>query len=1289
MRFSGTQGYNGYMSGESHASKEGLFKRLLKAFKSAPPEALPEVPPSGPHSHDSSKKDKDEHKFSSEVNQLWDMMASPSPKAREFIPDVFSKKSLEIPEVRELIVNLLVKVEDTDIYSDRKWLSNRQNEILRIRSDHGLTMEPKDRKVLEDMLDAITRKQDRIKNVDERISENKEEISAIKKGDPKDTEIELKRSIEAIREVDEIKSDPEIQDTISNLEAYLNKDDSAKRRDDGERSPKGYYLEMVYQKIKNRIQEEYTHLNQTNREEYKSKRQILRKKEEALENLQRKLAHHWGRTTGKLDNEDYREVKDYETHKDMLRKDQNYRDYYFYKTLKPILLNYRRESHRDLTSLQLIQRMEDFMEIISETKDPSGNGDEAYGEKLVSHYTTLKNMIYQSHDTDYYAAHPSQGIEEFIQSTAFFTNGYIDFGFQNPMVTLAKRMYEVALFQIRENHQGYIPRRYLEWNASTRDIPIDKMVRQLMLQAIKNGQLYNHPTDPATGEDQIDTFQRLRPSKGGKLGENEKFTMDDLYGGTPSGSSGWRRQLGDLQIASALKQAKALGLVDMRFLEILAKSKGSGSDMKVKNPNDLCSFNMTGLASVPYEAVVQYLEPVIYKYSRFKIGDRKFNAFFNFMIQDKQSFGFEQIQEIIKLHEGGKQKELEKKYGKKIATRLISQDNPFLFSSMWGTMTGWRASMSTTGWDDWRRERLSTANRLTGVGDSYILHEGGGGHGHHHGSTRNKDGFAKAKVDDYFKYEFGEMKKHVKFFKEEFRDGLLKSGDVRLTEIAKNPIEFEKYWKQTGIPKYQDKIDEKSKQEFKKFHGDKEALVMQLERAYKTRIWAQAVMRSPLIVAREWGKENTLESKDFEYLGQGALRRKIIKDILHFDIPEVGLTQEPTKQQQEQLDRITELEGALASISEKARRENRDLTKEDFDDIVDKPGDKSGDPSSTRDLALRYWYAVQGAVLGATGNEAGKVWYEALGIGNADVSDELKSYLIDNHIDLSDEQLEGLRFHKIDFEKISHINIHHTEGKDYADIFHGHEPHGVDLKNALLTGRMIDKDWRFFFSTEDMGWEYLNVVALGERNPVRRAGDLASHVQFSNGLDKLISPAGGALGYHFNEEEFHKAMVEMWGAISGDDADIAYDTCGRVFYNSMLMYRKMVPKYMKIPFFGWGAAKIKGFIRPMSVMQLLVKDVNHADGFGPQDILKQVHLAENAGYVLPTPENPLTGEVDHWTEWNAHSLEARLGASKESIMYDAGNEVFWLIFILLLWNALKQSTADNAEGGGGGGGGHH
>ncbi|OGG15690.1 hypothetical protein A3D77_01530 [Candidatus Gottesmanbacteria bacterium RIFCSPHIGHO2_02_FULL_39_11] len=744
----------------------------------------------------------------------------------------------------------------------------------------------------------------------------------------------------------------------------------------------------------------------------------------------------------------------------------------------------------------------------------------------------------------------------------------------------------------------------------------------------------------------------------------------------------------------------------MRFLEILAKSRGSGSNMKIKNNNDLHSFNMTGLASVPYEAVVQYLEPVIYKYSRFKMGDRKFHAFFNFMIQEKQSFGYKQIREIIQMHEAGDQKGLEKKYGKEIATRLISQDNPFLFSSMWGTMTGWRASMSTTGWDDWRKERMSTANRLTGVGDRYILQagseHGGGEHGGHfdfdedekdlhaHGSTRNKRGYAYEKVKEYFLYEFGGMRDFVQNKKIDLKNEMKSSGDVRLSEIAKNPVEFEKYWRQIGIKRHESEIKEKSKEERRKnFHGNEIELIMQTERAYKARVWAQAVMRSPLIVAREWGKENTLESKEFEYLGQGALRRKILREILHFDLPEMGPTQEPTKQQEEQLNRITVLEGQLASISEKSRRENRDLQDEDFEDIVD---------PDQRVLALRYWHKVQKAVLGAEGNHAGQAWYDALGIQSADLPDdnELRTYILnpengflkpDGKVDLSDERLEGLRSHKIDFNKISqNINIH-ADGKDYADIFHGgHLPPGVN-HDAMLTGRMIDKDWRYFFSTEDMGWEYLNMVALGERNPVRRAGDLASHVQFSQGLDKLIAPAGGAIGPRLNEEEFHKALTEMFTAIEGDDRDVAYDTVQRIFYNSMLMYRKMTPSYYKIPLIGWGAAKIKGFLRPMSVMQILSEPYGqmHADAFGAQDILKQIHMGEAAGYILPSDINPLTGERDHWTEWNAHTLESRLGAGKESLTYDVENYVLFLMFMLLLWQSLKQSNADNAEGGGGGG----
>ena len=73
---------------------KGLLKKILQG--GVPPEALytEPPPPQEARSNSSRHNNNNENEAPRDVDQLWDMMASAPAKAREFIPDVPSKKAL-------------------------------------------------------------------------------------------------------------------------------------------------------------------------------------------------------------------------------------------------------------------------------------------------------------------------------------------------------------------------------------------------------------------------------------------------------------------------------------------------------------------------------------------------------------------------------------------------------------------------------------------------------------------------------------------------------------------------------------------------------------------------------------------------------------------------------------------------------------------------------------------------------------------------------------------------------------------------------------------------------------------------------------------------------------------------------------------------------------------------------------------------------------------------------------------------------------------------------------------
>lgn len=1223
--------------------------------------------------------------LSAEVEKLVDNMTPGSNAHELFQGDRVSKKSFrDVQDLADIFATMAL-VPDSSTMHNVRWLQQRSDELASFINDKTTPFATQEDR---DAIERIKRRIDSMlneykKEVDQDVR-RKEDIQHAKTGQESATWSRLELLMQDPSNV--LNRSPELAQVKAVVEGLI--------RTKGKDATDEENFKDVAAALQKKRKDLVDRMNQTGTKaqqeaEVRRVQALDEQLQETLGAVARAYAETFVTGRGRLNDKAYnRRTGEYnEALVHELQSDEGFRDYWFYHILDPIIKNPRLETHRDLVSLQVISDLEIFMDIVKDAKNDRG---ELIGNKLVNYYTMLKNMIYQTHDMDYYAAHPAQDIKEFSQSTAFFTNRYIDFGFQHPMVALAKRMYEVALLQIREDHGGYIPRRYLEWTADNQNIELDERVKKLVMQAVQNNQYYAPARDPVSGLPDRDRWMRIQQGQEilsdaekaqGKI-EPYLYTVDDLYGGKNARSTDWSRELGDLRIAAATKMAKGLALVDMRFLEILARSKGSGGNIPDQSSTNFYSFGGKGFGSVPYENLVKHIEPMIHYYGRFEIGTRNFLPFFNMLITDNPNWNPQQIREILKLAMDGDHKELREKYGDTVDTKLLLTDNPFSFSGMWGTMTGWRNGMSSEGWDDWERERFSTANKLSFVGDSYIRFADDHGHMHstEHGSARHADGLAKRKVKEYFLLEddryadasgMTARKLYVQL-RNKYRERLLRSNAIELISTAQNDVSFERRWRTVGMEdvdpdtnkSYKKQLEERWKnakgryEELKSDHKQRE-LQMKLERAYKARIWVQAAMRNPLAVARE------MKSDEYDIAGhtrKRELRDKIIWEILHIDTSKFHDQREPSLQEFEETRRITDLEGALASMTQKAVRENRDLTEADFNDI-----DSKNQNSALRRNALQYWRMVRQEMLGH--DEAGNIrnsaqWYRKIGIENADPNGPV-----------------GHRLHRINWNVINNDISLHGKWDDHHGIFHHKDP---AFHSRLLTARTIDRDWRYLFSTEDMGWEYLNVPSLGERNPVRRAGDLGSHAAFHHGLDKLLGP-GGAIGAHLDEEEFHKTMLEMWQAISGDDLQAAFDSCGRIFYTTMMMYKKADWSW-KIP----GIGQALGLVKNKSVIEMIYGNI-HGEAFGPNKLLKNIHKAEEMRYLLNSVVNPLTGERDYWTEWDAHLMEKRLGGTIPNAVYEMATQALMAIIAITIWRAMTaESEDDSASGGGGGGhGGHH
>lgn len=959
---------------------------------------------------------------------------------------------------------------------------------------------------------------------------------------------------------------------------------------------------------------------------------------EAFEKLGRRYIEKYQKG-GRLSDE-IRTRGGYELMEKALHEDPNLRDYWFYHILSPILYNERADSSRELYNLYVAGDMDLFLDIVRKTKDARGN---PIGLKIANKYTILKNTLFQSHDMDYYAAHPQQDMKEFIGSTAMFLNTYVDAAHQDPMVSLAKRMYETALFTIRESHGGYIPREYLSWHTGRHAILLDEYVDRLVRQSIASGQLCQVKMDPVTG------FYDLSPSDRLQIDPEKKVTLDDLYGGEAQLSENWRRQLGELKISAALKQAKGLALVDMRLLEIISRSKGTGSDH--------FRFGGSGFNSVPYEGIVRHIEPIVHYFTRWYIGREDYPPFFNMMITNEPGWNAEKMKRLIELSQDGDHETLKKEFGEAIDTRLNSMDNPFAFSGMWGTFTKWRMNDSTVGWDDWDRERFATANKLCLVGDSFFRKEN---------TFQTGEGtIAYRKVKQYFTEV---VNPDYQIYMDEYRQHLLTSEDVKQRQTAADDALFEVYWRKVGLGQtgpgraksYKALLDEHWNDKYivKTHEGSSEPKekvqewIKKMERAYKARIWVQAAMRAPLIVAREVDIPGQ-EWEKAEHAQTRRLRAKILYEVLGIDLKELVPFGTPPKVDKQKLAQIMDLEGAVAAVSQAAIRENRDLRDEDFD----RYGENTND-TLLASQAKQYWMMVKDAMLG---NLSASQWYQSIGIEDANAGE----FGVGDVLDL---RANGARFHRIDWHKIHGVSVDEKEKGDKNKLCI------QELGPTAINNKLLDRDWRHLFSTEDMGWEYLNMGELGERNQVRRAGDLASHAQFNTGLEELLNVV---MTPRFKADDYIEHLKKMWVAMAGDDANMSIDACGRIIYTLGQMYRKSDWAW-RIP----GAGQAVAMLKSASIMQKLHGGPAHADAVGPNQLREFIDKAVDAKLIPHNAVNPLTGRRETWSEWNADVMYKRLGAVKANALYELITLGVLISLALTVYRAFTAKSEEEEAGGG-------
>ncbi|MBI3380217.1 hypothetical protein HY029_05680 [Candidatus Gottesmanbacteria bacterium] len=947
----------------------------------------------------------------------------------------------------------------------------------------------------------------------------------------------------------------------------------------------------------------------------------------------------------------------------MIQTDADYRDYWFYHILEPILYNQRSESSHQLYTLYVAGDMDAFLDIVRNTKDAEGN---RVGLQYAARYDVLKSTIFQSHDMDYWAAHPSQDMKEFISSTALFLNMYIDAASQDPMVALGKRAYEMALLSIRDTHDGYIPREWLSWEeGKLRNSKLDQVARTYLDQMINLGQLYHIKEDDIVrnGLPQPSVWNRKQSD------HSKPFTMKEVYGFESKLSNKYGDKLGDLKIAAALKQAKGLSLIDQRLLEIVAHSRGTGTSYEqTGEAGQSFSLSAKQFNSIPYEGIARHIAPMIHYYSRYRLGGEYYDAFFNMLVMGKwDNWHPDIMKEIVKfVTKGDSQGAIDYLESKGMhdgaeafKNRLIEAENPFEYSGMWGPWTGWRLGDSTISFDDWERDRAYGTNI----------------------KLINAQNWAARQVRRKFESEAGN--ELYKRYRREYRDRAKNSNDLKARSAAladeavqnRDPNDFddsfEILWRDVGknlhpegvIKTYGQLLDDHWVAN--KETGSYKELAVKLKKVYLARTWLESAMRSPLLAARYIEVETSM----YGGTEKVKLRDEIIAKILHIDRKQIDSMRTPTSGEEKEFDDIADLEATVGAISQQAIKDNKALQSEDFDRhirLINEDGTltdlQKEEKTRMMQNAKRYWEEVKTALLG---DKSIEWYYQQLGVEGWN-EDQIK-------------RERGVRVHKIDWNQVDRIvtDVEKDEKGKVKDDAKGR----LTFETSCITNKLLDRNYRTtLFSTEDMGWEYLNIGQLGDRNPVRRAGDLASHVQFAQLFEEYVN---NLLVARPDMDELVKKQKEMWTALSGDFVDIAIRNCYRISYTTAMMYRKADLAWA-IPFI----SPVYGVFTDSSIMQM-IRGKDRADAWGPNDLLQYVQAVGGQQILPKRPYHGLAAYAKMEEEGfgpkmgvsfygvTSNDLGKAIGGTKWLATWEIASTSLMIVTILNFYRALTAKSEED------------
>ena len=661
------------------------------------------------------------------------------------------------------------------------------------------------------------------------------------------------------------------------------------------------------------------------------------------------------------------------------------------------------------------------------------------GQTWVEWYTSLSNTIRHSRDIDFWASQPAASMENFNRSLALFQNEYTTQALSIPAVEQAYRAYETALLTIRDTSDGFIPPGLIEYDAVSGTAYWDDSAANILKNMVAQGVVSDAKRD----------FNR----KYGLPVVNKDGISVDLSDKPLSGEN-----MSELELQMYMTLAKGFGMASMRYLEIIANSKIPG-------------VGVPGFSSPVYEGVTIALNFFNVFVKKWQQGAYKYFWWMNSVLPKGTRLPVN-AKEALEAHEAYLNGTFKDKYGEK-AQRIIDMMNFDRSTGAFSQYTPWRYFDDTKGWTDKQRELMGGPTRIV---------------------------FAARLAEERVK-ELELINAH----KEEFRE--------RMKEIGRpwSGAEFEKLW-QNESPKLVD-IDEiwrKMKADHKQWHHTQEKIDA-YKRAFKARVWVETAMRNPIAIAHNLEVDTDIPG--YNETRKRKLHHLIVEKVLGIPAEDIQFGSvydeatgtykvnaakwtSPTVEQKRYINQVMDLEKDMIAVREMSIKNNRELTEEDFVNVIK-------DPARVRQ-AILYWNMVKQEIMGTTEAGAHERIYEKLGL----------SYRID-------PEGKKLEYYDIDWHKIENFKYEKGLG-----------PKAFDTK-------WLDQEWPWIVETDDTAFRQMQLLNIGGRQWVRRGGDVAAHLAGSQLVAELLD-AGELSGPNPDIHKLAEHMLKIRKAYQGDDIAVGW-----------------------------------------------------------------------------------------------------------------------------------------------------